>query len=63
VYLLIFFSEVSAAIEGAEITLICMSSKYAISDNCILEGEYVLQQKKKYIPLLMEKGFKPTGWY
>jgi hypothetical protein len=54
---------VSAAVEGAEIILVCMRSDYAKSKNCKLEAEYVLKQEKNYICLLMEKGFKPTGWY
>jgi hypothetical protein len=39
-----------------------MSGKYKESINCRSEAEYVLQIKKPYIPLIMEKGYKPDGW-
>ena len=51
------------AIEQASCVLICMTSKYSESKNCKYEADYVVKRKKSYVPLLMEKGFDPTGWY
>ena len=51
------------AVEQASCVLICMTSKYSESKNCKYEADYVVQQNKPYVPLLMEKGFDPTGWY
>ena len=29
---------------------------------CRTEAEYAFQQRKKIIPIIMESGFKPSGW-
>jgi hypothetical protein len=50
------------AVEQASCVLICMTEKYASSDNCQLEGKYVLKLKKPFVPLIMQKGYQPTGW-
>ncbi|ESO96616.1 hypothetical protein LOTGIDRAFT_69048, partial [Lottia gigantea] len=50
------------AIENAEIVLICMSRKYKDSPNCRAEAEYAHQLRKKVIPLIMERGYRPDGW-
>lgn len=42
--------------------LICMTEKYKESPNCRLEGEYCNQQKKPFIPLLMQDKYRPNGW-
>ena len=49
-------------IEASWCVLICMSSKYKESNNCRSEAEYVMQIKKPFIPLIMEKSYKPDGW-
>ncbi|PAA90010.1 hypothetical protein BOX15_Mlig002835g1, partial [Macrostomum lignano] len=50
------------AVENSSIVLMCMSRKYKDSNNCRLEAEYAHRNSKKLIPLLMERGYKPTGW-
>ncbi|XP_062594967.1 uncharacterized protein LOC134256336 [Saccostrea cucullata] len=50
------------AVEDARIILVCYSEKYKDSQNCRTEAEYAYSQKKEIIPLLMEKGYKATGW-
>ncbi|KAK6183585.1 hypothetical protein SNE40_011038 [Patella caerulea] len=50
------------AIEHADVVLICMSRKYKDSPNCRAEAEYAHQLRKKVIPLIMEKGYRPDGW-
>ena len=58
-------SSIDAMAKGIEESwciLICMSSKYKESINCRSEAEYVLQIKKPYVPLIMEKSYKPDGW-
>ncbi len=49
-------------IESASCVLICMTEKYKQSENCRLEAEYVLQLKKPFVPLIMQKSYKPDGW-
>ncbi|GAX76302.1 hypothetical protein CEUSTIGMA_g3747.t1 [Chlamydomonas eustigma] len=50
------------AVEGSAVVLICVSKKYKESQACRTEAEYAFQQRKKIIPVVMESGFKPTGW-
>lgn len=50
------------AIEQASCVLICMTEKYKESPNCRLEAEYVVNIKKPFIPLILQKGYKPCGW-
>jgi hypothetical protein len=43
--------------------LMCsVSTAYKESANCRLEANYAMQQKVDMIPLMMEKGYAPTGW-
>lgn len=39
---------------------------FAIADkesaNCRLEAQYAMQQQKEMVPILLEEGYKPTGW-
>jgi hypothetical protein len=49
-------------IESAWCVLICMTEKYKESINCRFEAEYVLQLKKPFIPIIMQKSYKPGGW-
>ena len=50
------------AIESSKCVLVCVTEKYKESNFCRLEAEYLVQQKKPYVPLLMQKGYKPDGW-
>ena len=50
------------AIEQSSCVLMCMTEKYKESPNCRLEAEYVMQIKKPFVPLIMQKGYKPNGW-
>ncbi|GAX76300.1 hypothetical protein CEUSTIGMA_g3745.t1 [Chlamydomonas eustigma] len=50
------------AVEESAAVLICVSKKYKDSQACRTEAEYAFQQRKKIIPVVMESGFKPTGW-
>lgn len=56
------FLTVAEAIEGSALVLVCMTEKYKESPNCRLEGEYCNQQKKPFIPLLMQDKYRPNGW-
>ncbi|XP_053382962.1 uncharacterized protein LOC123539905 isoform X2 [Mercenaria mercenaria] len=49
-------------VEGADVFLMCMSSKYKHSPACRAEAEYAFQLRKKIIPLKMERGYTPDGW-
>lgn len=50
------------AVENAAVVLICMSRDYKESSNCRFEGNYVTQQKKPYLCVMVEEGYSPTGW-
>jgi hypothetical protein len=43
---------VAGAVESAALVLVCMSPKYKLSANCRIEAEYLMQQKKEFIPLV-----------
>jgi hypothetical protein len=53
---------VADAIEKADIVLICMSQKYKDSPYCRLEGEYCVNHRVPFIPLMMQNGYHPDGW-
>mmetsp|Transcript_26595 Transcript_26595/g.63231 ORF Transcript_26595/g.63231 Transcript_26595/m.63231 type:complete len:226 (-) Transcript_26595:2102-2779(-) len=50
------------AIEKAAVVCVAMSSAYKQSPNCRIEGEYALQKRKRIIPLLLDKDYRPDGW-
>ena len=50
------------AIETSCCVLVCITEKYKESIFFRLETEYLIQQKMSFIPLLMQKGYKPDGW-
>ncbi len=50
------------AIEQSECVLVCMTEMYKESPNCRLEAEYIIQLNKPFVPIIMQKGYKPNGW-
>lgn len=46
------------AVENAAAVLVCVSKKYKESQACRTEAEYAFQQRKRVIPIMMEKGYK-----
>jgi len=52
----------ASAIENSWLVLICVTEKYKDSPACRLEGEYCSTLRKPFIPLILEKGYKPNGW-
>jgi len=55
-------SAMAEAVEGSEVVVVGLSSKYQNSKNCRLEGEYAHLNSKIIVPLMMESNFRPTGW-
>jgi len=55
-------SAMADAVEGSEVVIVGLSSKYQHSKNCRLEGEYAHLNSKTIVPLMMENNFRPTGW-
>ncbi|RNA36713.1 hypothetical protein BpHYR1_013375 [Brachionus plicatilis] len=51
------------AIEESICILMGMTEKYKMSPNCRLEAEYAVQLNKPIIPLILQNGYKPDGWY
>eukprot|EP01048_Picozoa_sp_COSAG05_P002804 COSAG05_NODE_122_length_17611_cov_47.044655_2_plen_321_part_00 len=52
----------SEAVENSAVMLSCISRAYKESSNCRLEMQYGHQQEVDLIPMMMEDGYKPTGW-
>ena len=50
------------AIEHAVVVCYGISKAYSRSFNCRTEAQYAFQQKKVMTPLMLEKGYSPTGW-
>ncbi|XP_052084603.1 uncharacterized protein LOC127721834 [Mytilus californianus] len=50
------------AVENAALVLICMSESYKRSPNCRLEAENTFRCGKEYIPLIVQKHYKPDSW-
>ncbi len=50
------------AIEQSQCVLICMTEKYKESPMCRLEAEYVIKLNKPFVPIIMQKNYKPNGW-
>lgn len=50
------------AVEDSAVVLVCISKMYKESQACRTEAEYAFQQRKKIIPLVMERSYRPTGW-
>ncbi|GFR41275.1 hypothetical protein Agub_g1950, partial [Astrephomene gubernaculifera] len=50
------------AVEGAVAVLLCVSKRYKESQACRAEAEYAYQQRKRIVPIMMERGYRPTGW-
>ena len=50
------------AVERAGAIICCVSPKYKNSQACRTEAEYAFQKQKRVIPVIMERGFKPSGW-
>ncbi|CAG2210969.1 unnamed protein product [Mytilus edulis] len=49
------------AVENAALVLICMSESYKRSPNCRLEAENTFRCGKQYIPLIVQKHYKPDS--
>ena len=47
----------ASAIENSMCVLVCVTEKYKESNFCRLEAEYLIQQKKPFVPILMQKGW------
>lgn len=55
--------EMSAAIDDADLVLVCVSREYYDSANCRLEAEYAHVKKKKIKFLMMQENYtSPSGW-
>lgn len=55
------YEKMAEGVEGADVVIICMSTKYQSSENCNKEFQYAQVNKKTIIPIKMEKGFNATG--
>jgi hypothetical protein len=52
----------SLAVDNAAVMISCISLAYKESANCRLEAQYGHQIKVDLIPLMMEEGYRATGW-
>ena len=51
------------AIEESAAVLMCMTEKYKLSSNCRLEAEYSTNLNKPIVPLILQKDYRPDGWW
>jgi hypothetical protein len=49
-------------IETASCVLICVTEKYKESNYCRMEAEYTIQKRKPYVPIILQKSYRPDGW-
>ena len=49
-------------IDQSSCVLIFLTEMYKENPYCRLEFQYVVQSKKPFIPLILQKDFKPDGW-
>lgn len=52
----------SLAVENAAVVVYGISRAYKESVNCRLEAQYAFQQDKDMVPLMLEDGYRATGW-
>lgn len=50
------------AIQNSQFIIICMSHKYQSSPYCKTEGQYTYKLQRPFIPLIVEKGYRPYDW-
>ena len=55
------YQKMAEGVEGAQLIIMCMSSKYQTSVNCNKEFQYAQDRRKRIIPVMMEKNYKPSG--
>ena len=55
------YKKMAEGVEGAEIIIVCMSSKYQQSKNCNIELKYAQDKGKNIIPIKIEDGYSPSG--
>ena len=49
------------AVENSFCVLVCVTEKYKESSACRSEAEYSYNLKRDIVPLMMEKGYTPSG--
>lgn len=50
------------AIQNSQLILVCMSLKYQTSPYCKTEGQYMYKLQRPFIPIIVEKGYRPYDW-
>lgn len=54
--------EMAKAVEESMCILLCVTEQYYLSPYCRSEAEYTYSRRKPYIPLMMQKNYKPESW-
>ena len=55
------FKELEEAMRESAIVLVCLTSKYEGSEDCIMELTYAANLKKELIPIYLEKSYRASG--
>ncbi|CAF4968743.1 unnamed protein product, partial [Rotaria sp. Silwood1] len=55
-------TSMASAIENSFVVLMAINEPYYQSRYCRLEAEYSMEQNKASIPMLMQAGYKSSGW-
>ena len=57
-----FLDDMSKCIDESSCVLICINQKYKNCSYCRIETNNILQVKKRFIPVIIEKSYKSDGW-
>ncbi|XP_070552153.1 protein lin-41-like [Ptychodera flava] len=56
------YESMAEAVQGASVVLLCVTEAYKKSENGMREAKFAADQKKKIIPLKLEKGVQFDDW-
>ena len=55
------FRKLEEAMRESAVVLVCLTSKYEGSEECIMELNYAVNLKKELIPIYLERSFRASG--
>ena len=55
------FKKVEEAMRESVVVLVCLTSKYDMSEECVMELTYAANLKKELIPIYLEKSYTASG--
>lgn len=61
-FLILAMSAMAEAVENSEFVIMCMSDSYKNSTYCQAEAEYAFNRKRRLLPLIVRRDYRPDGW-